>query len=81
MVGVVVDDNENDDGEGSEVRGEVFVDTTSFSKTGIAAGVTVTAMKTRMVDSSMSVDEFPQTYIFQPARVAQFLFTYPTFCP
>lgn len=54
----VADDND----DGSKVRGEVFADT-SFSKTGIAAGVTATAMKVRMVDS-MSARESAQTYIF-----------------
>lgn len=80
VVGGVVEDEHDDDG--SEVRGEVFADTTSFSKTGIAAGVTATATKMRMVDSSTSPDECPQTYIFQPARVAQIpIYTYPMFCP
>lgn len=59
---LVVYDSDDDD-NGSELGGEVFADTTSFSKTGIAEGVTATAMKMRMIDS-MSAREFPQTSIF-----------------
>lgn len=60
---VMYDSDEDDDDNGSELGGEVFADTTSFSKTGIAEGVTATAMKMRMIDS-MSAREFPQTSIF-----------------